>query len=209
MKIVLLGGTFNPPHNGHLRILRTAAQAVQADAALMIPTGISPHKSAQGVASGVDRLAMCRLAAQSIGAQVSDCELRRAGKSYTVLTLEELHAAYASAQLYLTMGADMLVTLDSWYRYADIIKLAHIVAFYRQQTEAARCVAMAEKIKADGGSVLLLPLEPDGISSTEIRNKLAHGQDPSGELPEKVLDYIKSHGLYKSLERGNEHVRKI
>lgn len=197
MRIVLLGGTFNPPHNGHLRILKTAAEAVSADRVLMMPAGIPPHKSGAGVASGDDRLAMCRLAASTTCAEASDRELRRDGKSYTVLTLEELAAEYPQGDIYLTMGADMLVTLDRWYRYKDILKLCKIIAFYRSDTDPDTFSDAAERIRRDGGAVLLLPLEPDGISSTEIRDKIKNNQDVSAFLPEGVAEYIARHGLYK------------
>lgn len=198
MKIVILGGTFNPPHNGHLRILKAAAEAVNADVMLMIPAGLPPHKSNDGVVSAKHRLELCRLAAKEIGAEVSDMEIKREGPSYTVLTLEQLRETAPDAELYITMGADMLVTLKTWYRYADIIRLAGIIGTYRSDTDPAVFDKSAEEVRSDGGQVILLPLSPDNISSTGIRKSILSGDDIKNEVPESVADYIRQHGLYKT-----------
>lgn len=197
MKILILGGTFNPPHLGHERILKTAMEHLKPDLCLMIPTGIPPHKSSDGVASKEDRLEMCRLSAENIGALACDIELKRQGRSYTVLTLEDIKKQYPSADIYLIVGADMLVTFKQWYRYDDLIRLASIVAFYRDDTDRALFDKTASEIERDGGRVELISIPPDKISSTEIRERIKSGSDVLNLLSENVLQYIKKHNLYK------------
>ena len=182
-KAVILGGTFDPPHLGHLRILKEARVAVSADKAFMIPTYTPPHKSANGVSSAEKRLDMCRVAAESIGATVLDIEIKRGGKSYTVDTLEELEKLYPGYEFYLVMGSDMLATLPTWRRYDEILRRTKIVAFMREGVTFEQLEEFAEAVRKDGGEVILLDTKPDGISSTNIRNRLKKGQDVSCMLP--------------------------
>ena len=116
-KIGLYGGTFHPIHEAHVHLVKDFADRLGLDQILLMPTFQPPHKQAHQLASPEDRLAMCRLAAagdQRI--QVSDLEIRRAGKSYTAETMEELHRLYPGNQWYLLMGEDMFLTVEHWYR---------------------------------------------------------------------------------------------
>ena len=189
-KCVILGGTFNPPHNGHLRILSEARRAVGADHAFIIPTATPPHKADTGLMSAQQRLDICRLAAENIDAAALDIEIKRGGKSYTIDTLEELCKQYPEHELYLTMGSDMLATLPTWKRYSDILALAHIIGFAREGVSFEMLGEYAEKIRADGGKVTLLDIMPDGISSTTIRQRLENGESVADMLPENVQEYL-------------------
>lgn len=113
-RLGVFGGTFNPIHNGHLRLLQGAREALELDRVLVIPTKQPPHKRPQQLASDEDRLAMCRLAVEGLsGVEVSDLEIRRGGLSYTADTLAELRRRYPDSTLYLLVGGDMFLTIDS------------------------------------------------------------------------------------------------
>ena len=189
-RAVILGGTFDPPHNGHLRILHAAQCAVNAQKAFIIPTCTPPHKSNDGVTSAKDRLEMCHLAAENIGADVLDIEMKRGGKSYTVDTLCELAKLYPDYELYLVMGSDMLSTLQSWVRYEEIIKRAKIIAFAREGISFDELKSFAKRAENDGASVTLLDILPDGISSTSIRQHIKEGLSVNDMVPENVLKYL-------------------
>ena len=124
MKILLYGGTFDPPHNGHMNNLRAALALVQPDRALVMPAGTPPHKHASATPAEL-RLQMCAcFTALSPAVQVSDWEIRRGGRSYTVHTLEWLRGQDPDGALYLCVGSDMLLTFQEWYRWQDMLKMA-------------------------------------------------------------------------------------
>ena len=140
MKILLYGGTFDPPHNGHLNNLRAAAGRVMPDLVVVMPAGVPPHKAASATPAAL-RLEMCRCFAALEGAPglpriaVSDWEIRQAAdgrRNYTVLTLEMLARTYPDAVLYLAVGSDMLESFRAWYRWQDILRLARLVVVSRQ-----------------------------------------------------------------------------
>lgn len=191
-----LGGSFNPPHNGHLRLLRAAGAEVGADTLLLVPTLTPPHKPTEELVSARDRYNMCALCAGSIGAEASDIELIRGGKSYTVDTLLALHEKYGACEIYLTMGADMLVTLKEWRRYEEILLLCRILAVTREGTPDERFAAIGRQIAADGGHVSLFSLPPDGISSTDIRDRVREGRSIQNLVPGAVAEYIAKNKLY-------------
>lgn len=123
-KVLLYGGTFDPPHNGHMNNLRAALELVRPDKAIVMPAGIPPHKKAS-TTPGKVRLAMCQcFTALSPAVEVSDWEIAQGGRSYTVHTLEMLRDAYPGAELYLCVGSDMLLTFTQWYRWQDMLAMA-------------------------------------------------------------------------------------
>ena len=139
MRILLYGGSFDPPHNGHMNNLRAAAARVKPDKVVVMPAGISPFKRGT-CASGALRIEMCRCFSalaeeQAVPAlEVSGWEVEQAERgrrNYTVLTLEMLAAEYPGAALYLAIGSDMLLSFDGWHRWQDILKLAHLVVTSR------------------------------------------------------------------------------
>ena len=127
MKIGIYGGTFDPPHLGHMEAARTALEQMNLDRLIIIPDCEPPHKDlAEEAATPQQRLEMAALMADGLGprAEVSDLEIRREGKSYTAETLEELHRLYPQDQFYLLMGEDMFLTVEHWYRPETIFSLA-------------------------------------------------------------------------------------
>lgn len=190
----IYGGTFNPIHNGHLHLIRAASAQLSFDQLLVVPANIPPHKAAVDLASNRDRLEMARLATAGMpGVWVSDIELRARGKSYTVLTLERLRALFPECRFTLLMGADMLESFDRWHRWQDILKLADIAAFARNEGEES----LLERKAALIGRARVVRVEPLPLSSTLVREKVRRGEDISGLVPEPVAAYIYEKGLYR------------
>ena len=199
MKTGIYGGTFNPIHKGHLHIVEAFRKGLGLDRVLLIPTRVPPHKAAPDLASPQDRFAMCQLAIQGQPwLELSDMEMRREGKSYTAETLEELSALYPQDQFYLLMGEDMFLTLGCWYRPETIFSLASVCT-------APRSVhgmdALREKALEYTGTFHArcfldhIPYLP--ISSTQVRQAVARGEDVASLVPEAVARYIRERGLYQ------------
>ena len=200
MKTGIYGGTFNPIHKGHLHIVEAFRKGLGLDRVLLIPTRVPPHKAAPDLASPQDRFAMCQLAIQGQPwLELSDMEMRREGKSYTAETLEELSALYPQDQFYLLMGEDMFLTLGRWYRTETIFSLASVCT-------APRSVhgmdALREKALEYTGTFHArcfldhIPYLP--ISSTQVRQAVARGEDAASLVPEAVARYIRERGLYQT-----------
>lgn len=203
MKIGVFGGTFNPPHNGHIRLAKAAADELKLDKLLVIPSCIPPHKIAAKLADGQERLEMCRLA---FGCdprfEVSPMELERGSRSYTVETLRELKALYPDSELYFIVGSDMLESFDKWYLWQEILSLSVLCAASREEgysPDLSRFGKLAERIK-------IITLDPLEVSSTQIRNSA--GEVSTELLDPKVAAYIREHGLYDDgLDRYRELLR--
>lgn len=186
--IGVFGGTFNPPHLGHLRLVRRFADRLSMHEVLIIPTYMPPHKQAGELASKEDRLNMCRLMFSCDKRfKVSSIETDRGGKSYTYDTLKELKGFYPDDTLYLIVGSDMLRTFDSWYRPEGILLLCTLCAAARDGGGLPQIVA--EK-------VILDDMEPFVISSTEIRETVKNNGDIKPFVGEAVARYILQRGLY-------------
>lgn len=202
MRIGVYGGSFNPIHTAHAALLTAFAQRLQLDRVLLIPAGIPPHKAAPDLASGADRLEMCRIAAKGFDVcpmEVLDIEVRREGKSYTADTLSALKETYPRNELFLLMGEDMFLTVEKWRQPERIFAAATICAVPRDAGSFSRLVTHSENLQkefADFHSVVLnLPHMP--ISSTEIRAKIKAGEDVSALLPAGIAKYIAQRGLYR------------
>ena len=200
-RIGIYGGTFNPPHIGHIRAAEQAAKALQLDRLLLIPDRIAPHKiMPAGSASPRQRLEMLRIAAADLPcAEVSDLELQREGPSYTYLTVLELHRQYPDAKLTLIMGTDMFLSFDRW-RNPDLITAhAGLGVLYRgDKGEIAAIRAKKAEMEEKGVEVTLIENPVIAISSTQLRRMIAfHCADPF--LNPGVGDYIRQQGLYDSV----------
>ena len=194
-QIGIFGGTFNPIHNGHLHLLQEAEKSLSLDRILVIPTNIPPHKRAEDLAPGADRLEMARLAVMEYkNVFVSDIELKAKGKSYTVLTLKKLKALFPEDTFTLLMGADMLLTFDKWYRWEEILTLAGLAAFARGDGEEQILLQKARTLPG----ARVVRVEPLPLSSTQVREIIRAGGDVSGMVPEEVFRYIVRRGLYQS-----------
>ncbi|MDR1158557.1 MAG: nicotinate (nicotinamide) nucleotide adenylyltransferase [Oscillospiraceae bacterium] len=192
----LFGGTFDPPHVGHVRLLEAAVPALAPARILVMPTGRPPHKD-RTQASPEDRLAMARLAFASLpGVAVSDWELSRPEVSYTADTLRHLRAASPSGRLWLIVGADMFLMLPTWRRPEEIFALARIAVLVRaagQERAVAETAAfLTHRFDA---AVNIVPHTPVEISSSALRVQLVRGEG-AALLPAGVFDYIRTRGLY-------------
>ena len=195
MKVLLYGGTFDPPHGGHINLLQGAVCAVQPDRVIVMPAGTPPHKAASATPAPL-RLAMCecfRLACPHI--QISDWEIRRGGKSYTVDTVLMLRARYPHAQLYLCMGGDMLETFRQWRCWQRLLQLCTLVVHCREPEDPAFAAA-AESLRQDGGQVIVLKAPVLRESSSSLRARIAKGEPPEALLPSAAAHVARRYHLY-------------
>ena len=200
MRVGIYGGTFSPVHNGHVAAAKAFMEQMWLDILYIIPTGVTPHKTMKGDATAADRLEMCRLAFAGMeGVIVSDLEMRRDGKSYTVDTLRELYDP--DGRLFLLMGTDMLLTLDKWREPEEIFRLCYPV-YIRREEDGALDAAIVEKIKTyqeKYGKVVRRIVAPAiEISSTDVRAAVAEGFPIEGAVPSSVAAYIRDRGLYRN-----------
>ena len=195
-RIGIYGGTFDPPHAGHLRAAQAAIDGLHLDRLLLIPASCSPGKS-PAQAEDRHRLAMLSLAAEE-KMEVCDLEVQRGGVSYTVDTLSQLRSIYPEAQLILCMGSDAFLSFDSWKDPAGILALAELCVFSRGgKKEAQKIREQKEKLEHKGAKVSLLDNPVTAISSSNLRRLLAFGCGKEF-LPEPVCDYIRNNGLYNT-----------
>jgi nicotinate-nucleotide adenylyltransferase len=192
MRIGIFGGTFNPIHEGHVRLAGRCTELLEIDELLVIPTFLPPHKASDDMASGEHRLAMCRMALEHLPkTRVCDMEIRRGGKSFTAQTLCEIKSANPRAELILIMGSDMFFTVESWFCADVVFRLARIAA-------AARCCDDIEKMRIHldrlvqkGVRADIVEIEPYVVSSGEIRSG-----EKTESLPARVSSYIAQNALY-------------
>lgn len=202
-KIGLYGGTFNPIHEAHIHLVKDFADQLGLDKILLMPTFQPPHKQAHQLASPEDRLAMCRLAAAGDERlQVSDLEIRRAGKSYTAQTLEELHRLYPDCQWHLLMGEDMFLTVDHWRWPEKIYRLAILCAAPRSLDGMVRLEKYAQFLRTRGAETVLCNIRYLPVSSTMVREAVAAGTPLNGLVSPEIARYIKEKGLYRQKEGG-------
>lgn len=198
-RIGIFGGSFNPPHIGHILAAEQALAAMKLDKVLLIPTLTPPHKrqGSQMEASAVQRKQMLELSVSGKpGFVVSDTELRREGPSYTADTLEILRGEYPEAEFYLLMGADMFLTVHNWYRSDRIFKNAVLTVLCRGQKGEREAIGKQKAaLEAQGARVETVNNTVWEISSTQLRRLLAFGCGES-YLPHGVGDYIRQQGLY-------------
>ena len=196
-RIGIYGGTYSPPHIGHLRAAEYAMEACKLDRLLLIPTGVSPHKAMSAGASSADRLEMLRLSAAQIEkTEVSDIEILREGRSYTVDTLGTIREENPGAELVLLMGTDMFTSFLTWKDPERIMELAALAVFCRgERGEQERIDAQKATLEAMGARIELVHNPVTAISSTDLRRMLVFGcADPF--LMPGVGDYIREKGLY-------------
>lgn len=188
MRLGVFGGTFDPPHLGHLAAASDAAQALALHRVLWIPAAEHPFKRGAVAASAQARLEMVRAAiAGDPRFEACDLELRRSGPSYTVTTLRELHARHPGAELFFLTGADNLRELAQWREPDEVVRLARLVVVSRR----------GEGVPAGlPYPALAVPVTRLDISSTELRRRVAAGETIRYLVPEPVREIIERTGLY-------------
>lgn len=194
-KLGIFGGTFSPPHNGHVHAAKKFINEVGLDKLLVMPANVPPHKELPDVSAQM-RYDMAKLAFENVErAEVSDFELRSPGKSYTVNTIE--HFSSSDNELYMLCGTDMFITLDKWYRADRICSLATIVLSERDSGRKREIYNAKRRLKRKyNARIIVLKNDPLVVSSTEIRDTVFSGECISSLVPEKVAAYIRRHGLY-------------
>ena len=195
-RIGIFGGSFDPPHIGHIQSARYAMEQLRLDRLLLIPTGIAPHKETNAC-SAACRKQMVELAAQNLeNTEVSDLEICREGISYTYETVEHIHLLYPRAELFLLMGSDMFLAFDHWRNPERILRRASLAVFCRGcKGESTALRERKQQMEACGHRVYLIECPPVEISSTQLRRMLAFGCGDEF-LPEGVADYICENDLY-------------
>lgn len=175
MKIAIYGGTFNPPHRGHVESLQAVYEQAKPDRVLVIPASIPPHKElAAGSPDAEKRLELTRLAFKELPyAEVTDMELTRTGKSYTSDTVEELLRKYPDAELMLAMGTDMFLSFETWHEYRYLIDNVTMLVFARREGEDEKIFKYGEYLESKyGAKINYIMHDPLPISSSEIRRLL-------------------------------------
>lgn len=172
MRLLIYGGTFNPPHLGHADALSCAAEALGADRSLVVPAGIPPHKAlAEGSPSTEKRLRLCGLAFPE--ANVTPMELQREGKSYTVDTLREISRENPEAELYFLVGTDMLLYMEQWHEFREIFSLCTLAALPRADGDLAEIERYAAYLRSTyRARIEIIPKTPLPMDSTALRAAL-------------------------------------
>jgi len=196
MRIGILGGTFNPPHIGHLICAQEAHVQLRLDAVLLIPARVPPHKAVEDEPGPRHRLELCRLAiADDERLRVSALEIERDGPSYTVATLEELHACAPESELYLIVGGDVARGLPTWHQPERVLSLSTLAVASRRGT-ARGAVEAALATLPGGERAKFFAMPRIGISSTLVRRRVREGLPIRYLVPDAVAAYIERNRLY-------------
>jgi nicotinate-nucleotide adenylyltransferase len=209
-RVGLLGGTFDPIHNGHLAAVRAAQQAVPLSQVRFVPSARPPHRPDTPRASEYHRVEMIRRAIGGVaGWEVSDLELRRDGPSYSFDTLTALHReGLTPLQICFIIGADAFAEITTWHRYPDVLSASHFVVVTRPgcpldtlhqhvPSLADRLIAPEDLPSAPTARVVLVESSTPDVSSTEVRRRAARGEPVADLVPASVAAYIAEHRLYR------------
>lgn len=208
-RIGVLGGTFDPIHNGHLDVADAARRACALDTVLLVPARVPPHRGAPR-APAAHRFAMAALAAHARDdLRVSDIEMRDGGPAFTSVTLERLAAhGYRPAQLFFISGADAFADIATWHDYPAVLDRSHFVVVSRPGHPVAALRAPSDPrqrmreapgngaVDSQSVSIWLVDAATRAVSSSALRRRLTRGQALDGLVPDAVARHITKHGLY-------------
>lgn len=204
-RIGILGGTFDPPHLGHLLIAETARVALDLESVIFLPAGEPWLKSGQRITPAAHRLKMVRLAvADNPNFCVSDCEIRRRGATYTVDTLRELRRRFsADTELYFIVGSDVLTQFHLWKEPEAILELCRLAVIERPGGPEGGITALRKNFSdaLNAGVVVSVAGPRVDFSASELRRVLAAGHSTRYQIPDTVAKYIAEHELYRPSER--------
>lgn len=202
-RIGVLGGTFDPPHVGHLWLATLAADALDLDRVLFMPSAQPPHKPAGEVSSSTDRLLMTRLAiAGDELFELCPIELERPGPSFTIDSAAELRRLYPESDLFLLMAADSLAQIDTWREPERLLSMLEWAVGPRPGSQLPDREALAERFGADAARVHLLEGPSLDVSASQIRGRVAAGQAIRYLVPVAVEELIVERGLYRRAGRA-------
>jgi nicotinate-nucleotide adenylyltransferase len=214
-KIGLFGGTFNPIHNGHLKVAEEVGRFFELDKILFIPSYLPPHKSTRDIASATDRLKMVELALQPFSQfEASSLEVERPETSYSVITLEKVKKIYSGAEIFFIVGIDAFLEIKTWREYERILSSCSFIVVSRpgyelEQAKEVLAPDWKEKMVIVGPvfkpdeergkepKIYLFPMNSLDISASEIRRRRQRGESISGLVPEAVEKYILERNLYR------------
>lgn len=212
MRVAVFGGTFNPVHYGHLRLAEEVRETCSLDKVVFMPTFITPHKLKESLTPADVRFELVRRAIEdNPGFTVSDLEIRREGRSFTIDSVRELKEAPGTG-VSLIVGSDSFNDITSWYEYEDLLRLASFIIVPRpgypfRKPDEVLPVELAnefwydseakEYVNSGGNSITYLDTTPIDISSSDIRERIRRGQSVRYLLPDSVIEFIHKEGLYK------------
>lgn len=209
-RVGILGGTFNPIHEGHIQMAQGVRRALGLDEVLLIPAADPPHKQVDGNISAQHRYWMACLAAEGLeGIRVLDIELTRAGKSYTIDTVLQLKKRRPQDAFYVIIGSDLLVDLTTWHRVEELLRLTAIAGVKRQGQSDGDEEAAKRMSAAYGATIELLDISIPPVSSTLVRERVYRALPIDGLVPSAVETYIYEEGLYvpDDIRRMQENCR--
>ena len=199
MRLGIFGGTFDPPHVGHLLAASDVFEHLALDRLVFVPAAVQPLKATRTTASGEHRLAMVRLTTgNDIRLGVDSVELDREGLSYTVDTLREFARQFPSAELFFLVGADVLSTFAQWRDPHTVLELATLVVMTRRAEDGTQELDNTIGLDAElARRMTRVATRRFDVSSTEIRERVRAGRSIHGFVTDAVAEYIGSHGLYR------------
>lgn len=203
MKIGIFGGTFNPPHKGHVRMIDKMTEELELDKVLIIPNKLPTHKRCDDLADNRDRLAMCKIAFKNPKYEISTIEMDRETDSYTIYTIEQLKKKYPNDDLYLIIGSDMFLIFHKWYKHKEILDQCTICVASRNTDEniqSLRSYAF-DKLgvympKLDGKNIHISLLDAYEVSSSEVRERINDERSLYGIVDPEIIEYMENHKLY-------------
>lgn len=212
MRVAVFGGTFDPVHYGHLRLAEEAREACALDRVVFMPTFITPHKLTESLTPASVRFELVKSAIEdNPGFSVSDLEIRREGRSFTIDTVREL-LKEPDTKVFLILGSDSFNDIASWYQYEDLLNLASFIVAPRpnhppKPLEQVLPVELASKfwydsrvkayVNSGGNSITYLDTTPIDISSSDIRERVRGGRSVRYLLPDTAIGFIRKEGLYR------------
>lgn len=197
MKLLVFGGTFDPPHMGHVSILQNAIKASNPDKVIVVPAGVPPHKKASATPAKI-RLAMCECFRPLFAnIEISEMEIHRDGKSYTWDTVQLLQKQYPEAKIYLCIGSDMLLSFTEWHCWRELLQAVVLVVQNRRRQDAKAALLAAKILGEQGGRILFADWQVEEVSSTQVRCAIAAGQPVKGLIPPPADAIVEKYGLYR------------
>ena len=203
MKIGIFGGTFNPPHKGHKRMVDRMAAEMELDKVIVIPNKIPTHKRCDDLADNEHRVAMCKLAFSEPIYEISTMEMDRDTDSYTIFTVNELMKKYPNDQLHLIIGSDMFLIFHKWYKHRELLEKCKICVASRDNEEniqKLRAYAFEQleiyMPELDAKCVHISLLDAYEVSSSEIRERINLGKSLYGLVDPEIIEYMEQNKLY-------------
>lgn len=199
-KIGLFGGSFNPPHLGHLHLAKTVHDVLELDEIKLIPAKKPPHKLSDNYISEIDRFAMCEIISELYTWLVAEnFELNQDRISYTYYTVKYFKNILPDAKLFLIIGGDMLSSFQTWFKWQEILKYVSLACIAREDGEYENLISCAEDLR-QFGEIFLINTQSFAVSSTKIRKMIEKNENYSCYLPEKIVQYIRTRNLYTGSE---------